>query len=70
MSISIYSDEESTCIVCPKFKVNSPKEWLASLYENSEKHKVRKSKICVRFHFVNILQKTPDMKQVILQIRN
>jgi hypothetical protein len=62
MSISIYSDEESTCIVCPKIKVNSPKDWPASLYENSEKHKVRKSKISFRGLFCKYSAKNTRYK--------
>jgi len=64
MSISNDLDEVSACIVCPKCKVNSPKDWFVIRHETTGKPKVRKSKVYFRCVICNCSTKIFDRKLI------
>ena len=64
MSISNDLDEVSSCIVCPKCKVNSPKDWFVIRQETTGKPKVRKSKVYFRCVICNYSTKIFDRKLI------
>ena len=64
MSISNDLDEVSACIVCPKCKVNSPKDWFVIRHETTGKPRVRKSKVYFRCLICNYSTKIFDRKLI------
>jgi hypothetical protein len=64
MSISNNLEEISKCIVCPKCKHNSPKDWAVNHVETKGKPKVRKAKVYFRCIVCNYLTEIFDKKLV------
>jgi hypothetical protein len=64
MSISKDLDEVSACIVCPKCKVNSPKDWFVIRHETTGKPRVRKSKVYFRCVICDYSTKIFDRKLI------
>ena len=64
MSISNDLGEVSACIVCPKCRVNSPKDWFVIRHETTGKPRVRKSKVYFRCVICNYSTKVFDRKLI------
>lgn len=64
MSISNDLDEISLCIVCPKCKRNSLKDWAVNRLETRGKPKIRKSKVYFRCIICNYYTQIFDKKLI------
>lgn len=64
MSISNSLEEISTCIVCPKCRRNSSKDWAVSRIETQGKPTVRKSRVYFRCTVCNYLTEIFDKKLI------
>ena len=64
MSISNDLGEVSACIVCPKCKIHSPKDWIVSRYETTGKPKLRKVKVYFRCAVCHSSTKIFDKKLI------